>query len=238
MKVLVTGVSRSGTNWVTEIALCSDVAPFTDPVEDRLFFSRPLPKDYGTKLCVDNKHFWLVSLGYQMELYPDLKVIFCLRHPYSTALANMYRSSPGQIDHDDLIQFAVWTPYTVHAMLIHAQQVHAYLHRNYGGRVHDVRLEDLIGDTEATVAGLASYLGVEPNEGMLTAYRQNRNPSQQQRGYTEGVDRDQADIWQRWQTAYDGYFAEKEEMVRWLFWQLRDICKEWGYETCGPTPSC
>jgi hypothetical protein len=53
---------------------------------------------------------------------------------------------------------------------------------------------------------------------------------QQNKRYNNKLDPTQIDIYKRWDTIYNGFFADKKELVVLLFEAFKALAPHWGYE--------
>lgn len=87
-------------------------------------------------------------------MLPEARVVICTREPIEAALAH-YAAIPGTPQTHDLEDLG---RYTADAMRLSAHW--KQLFEAIGARVHEVRYEDLVGDTEATARALFAFLGL------------------------------------------------------------------------------
>lgn len=231
MKVLITGPGRGGTNWTTEIVRCSPMFKFSSAVEDRSFFTRKrFDGNYATKLAIENAGFTWKNIDRVMTTHEDLMIIFSIRHPLANAMAKIVRGQPSskggdasnKLAPDATVEGAV-------ASLVRASEIYSKLVAKYPSRVLLVKLEDLIENLDVEIDRLCGFLDIEFNDVMLNAHTLNRNKYQKKR-YGDKIDKSQATIHTNWQTAYDGFFKNKENQIKVLKKKLGKVMMGFSYE--------
>ncbi len=236
-RVLITGAGHTGGNWVTEIVNLSGAFRFTEQVEDRELFNRgPLPEGYGTKLATDNAGMYPENLGRLLDAHPDLKVVFTLRHPIDTCLSKIYRATPSDENEPapDMLNYSFdGTVLGAVKSIEFMYTVMSFLRSNYPDRVLFVKLEDLIADAEREVDRICAFLEIDKIPEMLEAYKYSRNRHHEKR-YAGKLDTSQIFIHKRWDTIYNGFFRDKAEVVKRLFYYLRDMIEKFGYSSENP----
>ena len=92
MRVLISGTGRGGTNLLTELVRKITTLTFTKDVEDRKFFLKPTIRgNYGTKLTMDHPTFTIARARQALTTYPDLRILFSVRHPLDNCLSKIVR---------------------------------------------------------------------------------------------------------------------------------------------------
>lgn len=232
-RLLVTGPGHSGGNWVTEIARATGLYKFTDVVEDRtLFFVSELCDGYATKLATDNLGVSIPNVVALLQKYPDMKILFTVRHPVDNCLSKIYRGQPieGNEPFNSLLEFS-WDA-TVHGSVKSIEIAFSlllYLLSNYRNRVFVVKLEDLILNTEEATRNICRFVGAEFSKELLSAYRNTRNRWQIER-YGGKIDRSQINMYRRYTTIYNGFFSDKLDYVNYIGRFLISITQALGYE--------
>lgn len=231
MRILVSGTGRSGTCWVGGIVMASGQFQFSRYIEDRCFFLHPqLPESYATKLTTENKGFTSTALIDRMNGYPDLNVIWALRHPVDCVLAKIVRGLPkSQNPHGYSMNVTSDTPCSAIMAMLHSHSVYKAVLASFPSRIYSVKLESLIRETDSTVNMLSMFLGCEPNERMYSAHAHTQN-KHHQREYGDEIDTSRLDMWKRWETIYDGYFADKSDLVQHVIQQTEIVAIENDYE--------
>lgn len=218
MKVLIAGAGRGGTNWATEIVRASGQFNFTEPVEDRGFFEKDLlPDKYGTKLATENWGFTLQNLRAALERHPDLHIVWVIRHPYDLALSKIYRGLPKSQGGYTTEEKHADTPQSA----VDAVRYMAYLYDSvrHHDRVTRIYMEDMIMSIESVVEQLCAFLNIDEVDEMYDAQRNVRSPYHQA-SYGGEVDKSQVRMHENWQRIYDGYFADKWEIMSFIAREL------------------
>jgi len=122
-------------------------------------------KDYNTEIghicpegatrAVDAHEVNFYHAGVIPLMMPEARVVICTREPIETALAH-YAEIPGTPETHDLDDLG---RYTADAARLSRHWKQFF--ETIGARVHEVRYEDLVGQTEKTVRGLLEFLGLE-----------------------------------------------------------------------------
>ena len=232
MRVLVTGAGRGGTNWVTELVRASGQFNFTKFIEDHSFISQTTPPaGYGTKMATEFKGFSYEMLIQKLDQFPDLLVIFALRHPYDLAMSKVYRgrlrSEGGDTEVDS--SEPADTPATAVAAIKYMASIYQQVSQEYGDRVLAVKLEDLILRISKVIIDVCRFLRIDATPEMWEAQAYVRNRYHQQR-YGSKVDAGQVGLWDRWATVYEGYFAEQNTEREFIRESLKDEVAALGYK--------
>ena len=238
MRVLVTGTGRGGTTLLREVVIGFGTLRFhcgpRAKEEDTDFFKRKdLPESYMTKLATPNppgintSEYTTENLIRRMEEYEDLHVIFSFRHPVDTCMSKIIRgqrgcdggdkhwdgvtgfdhSTPGdKVSPDGTVEGAILSVKTM-------QMIHQVIQLHYPKRVLTVQMENLIMNSEDMVEKIARFLGVKVGKRSLAFYKYNSNRYQFQR-YGTKLDKSQVGLYKNWQTAFDGFFKNKEADIK------------------------
>ena len=213
MKILITGPGRGGTNWLTEIVRASSVFEFAKIVEDREFFNKNiLPNLYGTKLATENKGFTWKALDKIMELNLDLFVMFSVRHPISNCMSKIVRGRPASQGGDSVVELIApdATIQGATTAVLDMFSIYVEAKNKYPNRVLVIRMEDLITNLRIEIDTICKFLNINFTHSMLEAHTFIRNNYQKNR-YGNQIRKEQSNIHKRWRTAYNGYFADKQE---------------------------
>lgn len=237
-KVFVTGVGHSGTNLLLAMAMATKQFNCTILPEDRYFSSGvPLLFNYKylAKLACDSKWFILPAYHINMEKFLGLKTLMVVRHPLDAALSGAYRGLPvhmgGDSERAEPLEYTKeraeemvkeWA--TKHApTLLHILKVHSQ-----SNRVRLFRMEDILLHTHAVAKEISSFLDVECTDDMVEPWKYNLHKGQKLR-YKGKPDTKQVDVYKRWKTEYDGFFADKEDFVLTLAEGLVDVASIFQY---------
>lgn len=240
--VLVTGPGRSCSNWVLEIVRLTNKYRFMhveDPntghvyVEDRAFLKQKEHKiedmDYCIKCCTEND-FTLEDLKYQMDRYPNMKVIFTMRHPIDLCMSKIVRGQPKSMGGDNTTEETATDGTMSGAIesLKVADKCLSMLADNYEDRLMIVRLEDLLCATVYETIRIAQFVGpVMPDEKMIQAYKYNRNKYQSDR-YNGEKDMSVINLHQNLDTAFDGFF-KRNDSIDITHEDLEELVESWNY---------
>jgi len=218
MNILITGAGRGGTNLLTEIVRASGNFSFTRKVEDRDFFKYDvLPYSYCTKLATENPSFDLLDNINIFDKYPELYVIFSIRHPVSTCMSKIVRgSSDGTVDSSIK---AVHRMFSIYNKLVSFDK----------DRVFHIKMEDIIENISLEVDKLCLFLGIKKNKSMLTPQKFNRNKFHKKR-YGDKLDKSQIYIYRDWKTSYNGFFVDRERDIDNIKKGVSEVIEFFGYE--------
>jgi len=225
MRVLVTGTGRGGTTLLREVVIGFGTLHFhcgrRAKEEDTEFFTRKdLPKSYMTKLATPNppginaSEYTTENLIERMEEYPDLHVIFSIRHPIDTCMSKIVRGQRcrdggdkhwDRVSADGTVEGAILSVETM-------QHIHQVVQLRFPKRVLTIKMENLIMNPEDTVGIIARFLGVKVGKRSLAFYKYNSNPYQFRRYGTE-LDKSQVGLFKRTQTAFDGFFKDRKQDI-------------------------
>lgn len=232
MRVLVTGCGRGGTNLGIEVVRCLGI-PCTVDVEDRKFFQHEnLPPAYATKLATENNGFTTDAVRTQMDRFSDLKILFMLRHPYDNVMSKILRGQPKSMGGDNETE-NVMPDGTVTG----ASEALLYMHKvlddlvsdeKYSHRIIVIKMEDLCTDIMGTVTEIAGFLNVKVTRESLQFYKYNRNQHHKKRYRNEL--RPQVDLFLDLDTNFNGFFNDKESVVKEIKDKFCEIAKKYDYK--------
>ncbi len=243
-KILVTGIGHSGTNVYTEVIRASKAFNFTEQVEDRVSWCQPhsgamlaITKNYGSKMACQAPYFHIQEFQANMERFPNLHVLVCLRNPIDAALSGIYRTLPMSMGGDSKERTEEETVVDERRIDDIIQRWHRYhvptivwmLERYPMGRVVTGKLEHLILDPVLVSQQIARWLLVEYTKEMASPWGEVRHEGQQER-YKGRIDISQVEVYKSWATAYNGFFADKGDLVYRLIDGLGGIAEKFGYE--------
>jgi len=221
MRVLISGTGRGGTNLLTELVRKITTLTFTKDVEDRKFFLKPTIRgNYGTKLTMDHPTFTIARARQALTTYPDLRILFSVRHPLDNCLSKIVRGQKAS-EGGDKVTENISADATVPAALSAIEDLYRYIQAlasTHPSQIVVVKMEDVITDTEKVVEALAKFLDITPlpYEGFQS---HNRNKYQKSRyGNTLAP---QTDLYRDLDTNFSGFYANKPEIVEALNEGLR-----------------
>jgi len=213
MRVLISGTGRGGTNLLTELVRKITTLTFTEDVEDRRFFLNPSIRDnYGTKLTMDHPTFTIDRARQALTAYPDLKILFSVRHPLDNCLSKIVRGQKAS-DGGDKVTENISADATVPTALRAIEDLYQYIQAlasSHPSQIVVVKMEDVITNTEKVVEILAKFLDITPlpHEGF---HRLNRNKYQKSRyGNTLTP---QTNLYKDLDTNFNGFYVDKPEIV-------------------------
>jgi len=240
MRILVTGTGRGGTTLLREVVIGLNVARFYCGVyskeEDRAFFNyNELPEGYMTKLTLPNssnlgRDTCCEGLSNYMEKYNDLHLVFSIRHPVDTCMSKIVRGqkhSDGghkwgeEISADGTIETAIKAVISMH-------DIYKTVKKRYPTRVLAVKMEELILNPREAIGRIATFFHCGVTQRSLTFYMYNSNPYQF-RDYGTELNTNQINLYEKWQTAYDGFFSQREKDIERAKHELRSEIKDFGY---------
>jgi len=207
MRILITGTGRGGTSLLREVVKGFGIARFYGKEEDRGFFLYDkLPESYLTKLSLPWKGHAIENITKFMKQYDNLYIAFSIRHPVDTCMSKIVRG--GGISADSTLEKAIQAVkefYHIYKTII----------KLFPKRTITVRMEDLILHSRREVERIAQFFGTEVTDEALRFYEHNTNRHQFKR-YGQEIDKSQISLYKRWDTAFDGYFKEKQNDVKFL----------------------
>ena len=114
----------------------------------------------GRRFVVDKLPSNFLNLGFILTALPQARVLHMVRDPMETCFSNLRElfSDANPYSYDQLELAEYYGQY---------RRLMAHWHARFPGRIHDVRYEDLVGDSEATMRAVAGYCGLEFEPGML-----------------------------------------------------------------------
>ena len=230
MQVVVLSCGRSGTNMVLEILSGSPSLIPSDVVEDKQIFRDQvaygrvgIPDGYLTKcdtVYIDSP----LQIGKTLDAYPDLKIVWTVRHPKDWVLSKLYRgrakSSNDSPSDDATLNGCVYDMNWMYTC-------YSYLKKNHGDRFIVVRMEDVINNLEYEATQMCISLNITYDDNMLNFISRMRHAGKRQRYKT--LDNSQIDMWKRMYDIYDGWFKNKTEQIE-VFEAVDYIVKEFGYD--------
>ena len=247
MAVVVTGTGRSGTNMVLEMLVGNENLLYSSVVDHRSIFlprqvngeSLPIPHPSNWLTRTDISNFELYHVDKVMSDNPDLKIIWVIRDPRDVMMSKLKRGQPeirGNVGGGDSTADDATVVGCIDD-IVHGYGSYNFIINNYPGRVHTVRMEDVLVDMQHECELLCDFIGVPYDPNMLNFMEWMRNYTGKDGRevlYTE-VDSSRIGLWRRPQHAYSGYFAEEnfggefplEKMFNMRF--VRDIINRFSY---------
>ena len=175
-KCLVTGTGSGGTNLVTEYVRALGKFDFTEQVEDRTFFDyKKYPDRYATKLVVETTGFSLLNLRRVLDKNQDMSVVVAVRHPVDCCLSKIYRGLSRDIggDSNPECDNPASRPVVAVRYFKYLCDVLLILTGAYSDRLTLVNLENTLQHPEAVARFLCDKFGVEYQDEMKEAYKNN-----------------------------------------------------------------
>jgi len=152
----------------------------------------------------------IIFLDAVQQAYPEARVIHVMRDPRAVIASQKRRWRTPLA-----LATAIWSVY------VGAGREHGRRHRD---RYLEVRYEDLVYETEATLRRVCDFIGVDFEPGMLGFDPAVAVPDAPQ--VTGGVDRKALSRWRE-------YLTDKQ--VGWIDWFLLPLMRKVGYEAVGVT---
>lgn len=219
MRILVTGAGRGGTS-ITKCVIKGlnivDWYPRKKGEEDRNFFKyEALPRSYGTKLTIENEGFTFENLAETMERHNDLYIILALRHPVDNCMAKIVRGQKASDGGDSRVENCApdATVEGAIAAVKKARSVHREIAKRFPGRIHIVKMEDLILYPKREVEKIVAFLGVRVTKEALEFYKYNTNRYQKRR-YGVQLNTNQIGLHKKWHIAFNEFFKDRERDIR------------------------
>jgi hypothetical protein len=222
MRVLISGTGRGGTNLLTEFVKKISDINFTEEVEDREFFNRNLPENYGTKLTIDHKTFTYNSIRRKLNQYPDLKILFAVRHPIDNCLSKVVRGQPASHGGDKVTENVSddGVPEAAVQAIKDLYLIMSQLTQAYQGRVEFVRLESLIQNPHAVAAFLSSFLGIAPKS--FEGFQKNNRNRYQKGRYGDQL-APQINLFRDLDINFNGFFKNDAKIVEFFATELGNL---------------
>jgi len=241
MRILVLGAGQGGTCLLVEAVRGLDLVEFSRFVEDRMFFSyKTLPENYGTKLTtdsiggidIDNFSNFPKAVLQRIGKYPDLHIVFSLRHPVDIFMSQIVRGQKPSRGGNGTAEKSSETGSPKGSLLAiaHFFNVYENIIKNFSDRTLSIRMEDLVMKPRRTVRKIARHFGVKPTKRAYEFYKYNRNFFQQER-YGGRLDKSVVAIHQKWQTWNGGFFKHRKLMLSVAKDLLADVIAKLGYES-------
>jgi len=233
MQVLVTGAGRGGTNLVAAILRSFQNVVFDSGTEDRLFFTKSkLPSEYGAKLCTENPSFSMGNIRRMMKSNPNLKLIFSVRHPIDHCMSKIVRGQPNSnplSDSSEIHGSPDGSLVTAIDAITFMHTMRRDLSKRYPNRILVVKMEDIILDLDNTIAQIADFIEVDHGTIQEDKLFDNLKNRHHKKRYGNKLDSSQINIYKRVETAYDGFFKDKEDYMDQIKSKLADVFEELKY---------
>lgn len=236
-KLLISGVGHSGSNLLTDMVRAAEYYNFTPMVEDRMMCDAWMPlyiKNYATKLCLDSPYWDMNKFKLLMDKFPNMKVMLAIRHPVDQMLSWIYRELPvsmggdsleikeADVDHQLELKIARWNSELLQNTLF---VLNEYGHTD---RALGYKMEDIISNTKLVAMGVAQWLEIPYSDFMAKPWEISRHEGQLHR-YKRKLNKDQVDVYKRWETEYNGFYADKRDMVAFIMENLQGVSASLGY---------
>jgi len=219
MRILVTGAGRGGT-YLLKAAVESFGNLTFKKGEDKQFFRKNIPENYGAKLTTENIDVTATNLAMKLHEYPDLRIIFSSRHPVDILLSRLWRGQNLAGDRDAIERAieAIRFFYGTYSDTI----------CHFSGRTFIVKMSDLINSTEFAIKGIANFLGWSVSYAALNFVAFTNHKRHIER-YGKKLDPSQIDVHLNWETAYDGFFKDRRADIVEAEDRLADVIKGLSY---------
>lgn len=237
-KIIVTGVGHSGTNLLLEIVRATQAYNVVGIQEDR-FFCTGIPlllvPNYAAKLACDSPAFDVQAFAMNMDKFLGLRVMVTVRHPLDAALSGGFRGMPESMGGDSL--YDTIPSYTV----TEAEELIELWNQDFAPKLYGLintygphrraimfKMEDIVTRSDVVAKEAAKWIGIEYREEMAAPWKTNTHRGQKKR-YKGKLDPSQVDVYKRWDTIYDGFYADKKEYVFTLAEGLKEVAKSFKY---------
>jgi len=114
----------------------------------------------GRDFAVDKLPSNFLNLGFILQALPQARVLHMVRDPMETCFSNLRElfsdANPHSYDQRELAGY-----------FARYRALMAHWHARFPGRIHDLRYEALVGDTENALRGVADYCGFDFEPAML-----------------------------------------------------------------------
>jgi hypothetical protein len=159
----------------------------------------------------------------------DMKILWCFRHPVSNAMSKIIRgrkASEGGDKRDETVSDDATLESAIKAVKYSYEMCMRFSDEC---PVENVMLELLILDPEYEKKRLSEFLEVDIEKIDIYAFRNTLNNYHEKR-YGNKIDKKQAHIYKNWKTAYDGYFADKNDWIDRMKSEFKDMAFDLGYD--------
>lgn len=238
-KAFITGVGHSGTNLLLGMVRATEQYNLTIIPEDRHFgagLTLLLNFRYMAKLACDSTHFNLTTYYNNMQKFTGLKTLLVVRHPFDAILSGAYRGLPIAMGGDSertapLVYDKVEAEETLRLWKMNYVPMLLSMIHTYGqaGRALMFKMEDIVLQTQKVAKEVSNFLGVGYKRAMAEPWKWNIHRGQNQR-YQGELDTSQVDVYKRWKTAYNGFFADKKDYVYTIAEGITDMANLLNYE--------
>ncbi len=216
--IIVVGAGRSGTNLVLEMLAGNTFFNPSDPPEDKMvFYKANLPQNYLCK-C-DTIYFSWSAFSRFLQTSQYCNIIWTIRNPKDMILSKMYR---GYGHADDA------SPMGCVGDIFYMFGLYKLAESRFNTRMMLVKMEDVILDIEKEAKEICRWYGIKYEESMNYPHLRMRHKGKKERYKT--LDKEQIDLWEHWDTLYDGFFVKNSINVEQLFREVEPITKYFGYK--------
>lgn len=229
MRVIVSGTGRGGTNLLTELVrkITKGNVSFSQHVEDRkIFLNKIIKENYGTKLTIDHPTFTIKNAKKMLTQHKDLKILFSVRRPIDNCLSKIVRGQKYSGGGDKTTE-NVSADGTVETSFLSIKKLYSFINElknSHPKQIIVVKMEDVIEKTEKVANRLFKFFNITPvpYEGFQT---QNRNMYHKKRYGNELAK--QVDLYLDLNKNFNGYFANKKQIVESLIDKLKNIAQDY-----------
>lgn len=228
MSVVVLSCGRTGTNVCLEILRGNPALIASSEPENKKLVKpvRKYPDNYLTK-C-DTIYFNNVEMNKLLTENPNMKVIWTVRDPRDIVLSKIYRGQPNTEGRGNWTS-ADGTPETAVADMRTMITKYENILNNFSDRIMLAKMEDMIGNTEATAKAMCEFLGIDYHENMTSFPNRMRNKHKTAR-YGNKIHKNQISLWEDVDNVYEGFFAKQNYDIKDTFNGIKDIIEYFNYD--------
>jgi len=233
VRILAAGTGHSGTCLLSTVLVELKAARMS-PGEDRRFFKyATLPENYGTKLgAIPEFGFTLKNVITAMDRYPDLVLLYSVRHPLDIFMSKIARgqkpSDGGDAGSGRDIVSADGTVEGAISVMRYFYDIYQKTRLAFLKRTLTVRMEDLVLSPKDEVRRIAKFLKVKPTQRAFEFYKYNYNKYHGKR-YGMALDKSTVNLYTKWDSWHNGFFKDREVDIKKAERQLSEIIDSWGY---------
>lgn len=158
---------RGEQNWFPQLAsaLDDEARPSRALIDQAAnIYARQLHQDDSdAQWFIDKQPFNFMHVDRILALFPNARIIYCVRHARDNALSLWMQSFPAGV------QDFAYDLNDIAAVIHDAQRLCVHWMQRYAASIHVLRYEDMVADAGACLASISAWLNLPPHDLLATS---------------------------------------------------------------------